>query len=375
MKKQFLAIATIALSFACNDASQERLESLKTDSVSRPVAEPAEKNVFTITNKNNVKAEFTTEGARLMSLWVPDKNGQMTSVVIGFNTPEEFGKSKEQYFGATIGRYGNRINNGRFTLEGKPYQVTINNGKNMLHGGINGFQRKTWKAVQPDDHTIVFTYLSKDGEEGFPGNLDVKVTYSLNDSNDLKMEYNATTDAPTVVNLTNHAFFNLNGEGSGTILNHILQINADRYTPVDTSLIPLGKLAPVSGTPFDFRKPEEIGKRINDKNEQLKAGGGYDHNFVLNGGRGMKKAATLIGDESGIVMDIYTEEPGLQFYSGNFMKSRNRLRKGNDDYRTALALETQHFPDSPNQPSFPSTELKPGEQYHTVSIYKFSVKK
>jgi aldose 1-epimerase len=372
MKNLFnaLVIATLFLS-ACNDGFKPDTTTSSADSTAAPATA---KNILTISNNNNVKAIFTTEGARLMSLFVPDKNGQPTDVVIGFNTPEEYASSTEAYFGATIGRYGNRINDGKFTLEGKPYQITINNGKNMLHGGKKGFQSKLWTATQPDSHSIEFSYLSADGEEGFPGNLEVKVVYTLTDSNELKMEYTASTDKPTVVNLTNHAFFNLNGEGSGTILNHTLQINAEKYTPVDTTLIPTGKLESVKGTPFDFRKPETIGKRIDANNAQLKAGKGYDHNFVLDG-KGMKKAATLTGDKSGIVMDIYTEEPGLQFYSGNFMMGKNKMRKGNDDFRTAVALETQHFPDAPNQPSFLSTELKPGETYHTVSIYKFWAKK
>lgn len=371
MKRQLFAIAIIFALISCNDGSRERAETLKTDSIPKPATV---KSVIEISNKNNVKAVFTTYGARLMQVTVPDKNGKPTNVVAGFGTPEDYAKSTESYFGATIGRYGNRIAKGKFSLDGNAYQITLNNGPNALHGGKMGFQTKTWDATQPDDHTVVFTCVSKDGEEGFPGNLDVKVTYSLTDDNELKMEYSATTDKPTVVNLTNHAFFNLNGEGSGTILNHILQINADHYTPVDTTLIPTGKIESVKGTPFDFTKPHAIGKYINDNNAQLKAGKGYDHNFVLNG-TGMKKAATLTGDKSGIVMDVYTEEPGMQFYSGNFMQGKNKLRAGDDDFRTALALETQHFPDSPNEPSFPSTELKPGEKYHTVSIYKFSVKK
>ncbi|WP_285008493.1 aldose epimerase family protein [Pedobacter faecalis] len=335
-------------------------------------------NLYVLKNKNNMQAYFTNYGGRLVSLLVPDSAGNLVDVVVGFDSVEGFEKSTEPYFGATIGRYGNRIAKGKFSLDGKPYTLFVNNGQNTLHGGKKGFQYVVWDAQQPDSSTLVLTYLSKDMEEGYPGNLNVKVTYSLTDDNELKMDYEATTDKKTLCNLTNHAFFNLNGEGSGTILNHTLQIFADQYTPVDTTLIPLGKHADVKGTPFDFTSPKTIGERIEQDNEQLKAGTGYDHNFVLNGtkGMGMTHAATVKGDKTGIVMDIYTQEPGLQFYSGNFMQSKNVFKGGaKDDFRTALALETQHFPDSPNQPSFPSTVLNPGEQYRTSSVYKFSVAK
>lgn len=334
---------------------------------------PEKKVALVLKNKNNMTAVFIPEGARLVSLTVPDKNGKMTGVVVGFDSAQQYAASAEPYFGATIGRYGNRIKEGKFTLEGKAYQLTINNGPNTLHGGTHGFQSKEWEAIQPDDHTVVFTRVSKDGEEGFPGNLSVKVTYTLTDKNELTMDYEATTDKATVVNLTNHAFFNLNGEGSGSVEQHLMQINADAFTPVDSTLIPTGILAPVKGTPFDFTTPETIGKRINDPDQQLQFGKGYDHNYVLNG-QGMKPAATVWGDRTGILMQIFTEEPGLQFYSGNFMQSKNRLRSGMDDFRTAFCLETQHFPDSPNQPAFPATTLQPGVTYHTKSVYAFSVK-
>ena len=246
-----------------------------------------------------------------------------------------------------------------------------------MHGGKKGFQAIVWNAVQRNDSTLELTYLSKDGEEGFPGNLKVKVTYTLTKKNELEINYEATTDKKTVINLTNHAFYNLNGEGSGTILNHILQIDADNYTPVDSTLIPTGKIETVKGTPFDFTKPIEIGKGINDNNEQLKNGKGYDHNFILNNNSStLHHVATVKGDKSGIVMNVFTQEPGLQFYSGNFMKSQNIFKSGaKDDPRTAFCLETQHFPDSPNQPSFPSTVLNPGQVYNTTSLYKFSVNK
>jgi len=300
-------------------------------------------------------------------------------VVVGFKTVDEFVNSTEPYFGATIGRFGNRIGNGKFTLDGQQYQLSVNNGPNTLHGGKNGFQSVVWDAQQLNDSTLVLTYLSKDGEEGFPGNLNVKVTYGLTSANEVTMDYEATTDKKTVVNLTNHAFFNLNGEGSGTINNHQLQINADSYTPVDATLIPTGKIEPVTGTPFDFTKSTVIGSRIDTtNNEQLKFGKGYDHNFVLREGKttALKSAATAIGDQSGIVLEVLTQEPGLQFYGGNFMQSKNTFKGGSkDDFRTAFCVETQHFPDAPNQPAFPSTVLAPGQTYKTSSVYKFSIRK
>lgn len=333
-------------------------------------------SIYEIKNSKNMLATLTNYGGRIVSLNVPDKSGKMTDVVLGFKSIKDYLNSSEVYFGATIGRYGNRIAKGKFTIDGVEYSSSLNNGKNMLHGGTNGFQNVVWDATQPSANTIVFTYLSKDGEEGFPGNLKAKVTYSLTEDNELKMEYEATTDKKTVVNLTNHAFFNLNGEGSGTILDHSVFINADKYTPVNGGLIPTGELASVKGTPFDFTSATTIGARIDSANQQLKNGKGYDHNFVLNkSGSGMTHAATVIGDKSGIQMDIHTQEPGLQFYSGNFMKGQNTFKSGSkDEFRTAFAMETQHFPDSPNQPSFPSTLLSPGQKYHTISLYKFSTK-
>ncbi|MGN6800283.1 MAG: aldose epimerase family protein [Ginsengibacter sp.] len=335
-------------------------------------------DLYVLKNHNGMEAAFTNYGGRLVSLLVPDRNGKMTNVVVGFNSVEGYEKSTEPYFGATIGRYGNRIAKGQFTLNGKKYQLSVNNGVNTLHGGKKGFQYVVWDADKLNDSTLELSYLSKDMEEGFPGNLKVKVTYSLTAENGLKCQYEATTDKETVVNLTNHAFFNLNGEGSGTILNHKVQIYADKYTPIDSGFIPLGPLAVVKGTPFDFTSPTTIGSRINEQNEQLKNGKGYDHNFVLNGSKvnGLNHAATVTGDKSGIVMNIYTQEPGLQFYSGNFMLSKNTFADGSkDDFRTAFAMETQHFPDSPNESSYPSTVLKPGQVYNTYSLYDFSTVK
>jgi aldose 1-epimerase len=337
-----------------------------------------EAQLYTLTNKNNVKATITNYGGRVVELQVPDKNGKLTDVVVGLKNVGEYETSTDGYYGAIIGRYGNRIGKSTFTLDGQKYSLPANDGANSLHGGKNGFHYAFWEAQQPDAHTVVLTYTSKDMEEGYPGNLKAKVTYTLTDDNELKMDYEATTDKPTVVNLTNHAYFNLNGEGSGDILGHVLQINADKFTPVDATLIPTGKLEPVAGTPFDFTKPTAIGARINAQQDQLLKGKGYDHNYVLNKPEAgaMSKAAEVVGDKSGIVMEVFTQEPGIQFYSGNFMSGKNTFKGGaKDTFRNAFCLETQHFPDSPNQPSFPSTVLKPGETYKTSSVYKFSTQK
>ena len=387
---QIAAVIMLALfQFNCKDAKKENAPSKETaekiaDSAKTvletknfdTIIDGKKVNLFWIENQG-IKAAFTNYGGRLVGLWVADKNGKPTDVVVGMNSAAGFKSATEPYFGATIGRVGNRIGKGKFTLEGKQYRVPLNNGKNALHGGVKGFQDVVWDAVKTNENTLVFSYVSPDGEQGFPGNLKVKVTYTIADDNSVKMEYEATTDKTTVVNLTNHAFFNLNGEGNGTILNHELQIYANEFTPVDEGLIPNGELKAVKNTPFDFTSKHTIGERIETKDEQLKFGKGYDHNYVLNGTKknGLNHAATISGDKSGIVMDIFTQEPGLQFYSGNFMQSKNTFKSGSkDDFRTAFALETQHFPDAPNQPKFAPIVLKPGQKYHTVSYYQFSVK-
>lgn len=389
--KTFLIRAIIIMTSmsACNNSGNNATD-LKIDSLPKSnTMIPDKKNfedtidgkstdLYVLKNHNGMTAAITNYGGRLVSLLVPDKEGKVTDVVVGFNSLGDYVKSSEPYFGATIGRVANRIAKGEFSLDGKKYTLFKNNGPNTLHGGKMGFQAVVWDANQPNDSTLVLTYLSKDMEEGFPGNLNVKVTYSLTGDNGFRCEYEATTDKKTVVNLTNHAFFNLNGEGSGTILNHSVQLFADGYTPIDSTLIPIGKIEPVAGTPFDFTKPETIGARIEQSNQQLEYGKGYDHNFVINktSTTGMNHAAKVIGDKSGIEMDIYTEEPGLQFYSGNFMKGKNTFKDGSkDDHRTAFAMETQHFPDAPNQPSFPSIVLNPGDTYHTISVFQFSVAK
>ena len=371
--------------FACNNKSSSPSSQTEDTSSRTAIADLSagfdttingnEVRLFILKNKKNMEASLTNYGGRIVSLLVPESSGKLVDVVVGFDRVSDYVTSTEPYFGATIGRYGNRIAKGSFVIDGKTYQSSINNAPNMLHGGKMGFQNVVWDAEQTNDQTLVLTYLSKDMEEGFPGNLKVRVTYTLTDDNELKIDYEATTDKITVVNLTNHAFFNLNGEGSGNILDHTLGVNADKYIPVDTTLIPTGKILPVDGTPFDFRKMVAIGKRISEENEQLKNGLGYDHNFVLNrtNTNGLQAAATVTGDKSGITMQVFTTEPGLQFYSGNFMQSKNTFKSGvKDDFRTAFCLETQHFPDSPNQPSFPSTLLKPGETYRSTSVYKFS---
>ena len=306
---------------------------------------------------------------------MPDKNGRLKDVVIGFDDIESYKKALSAYYGATIGRYGNRIAKGHFVIDGRRIDLFINNKPNTLHGGRKGFNDVVWDTKNVTDSSITFAYLSKDGDEGYPGNLQCKVTYELTSDNAIKISYEATTDKNTVVNMTNHSYFNLNGIGSGTILDHLVQLDASNYTPVDSTLIPTGKIEPVAGTPFDFTKPAAIGSRINDKNDQLKNGKGYDHNLVLDKHDLTTPVATVTGDQSGIEMQIFTTEPGLQFYSGNFMTGANTMHGGaKDEYRTGFAMETQHFPDSPNKPAFPSTELKPGEVYKTVTIYKFSVK-
>jgi aldose 1-epimerase len=335
-------------------------------------------DLYVLKNTNNMQVAITNYGGRLVSLLVPGSDNKLVDMVVGFDSVQQYQTSTEPYFGATIGRYGNRIAKGKFSLDGKKYSLFTNNGPNTLHGGKKGFQYVVWDAKQIVDSILQLTYLSKDMEEGYPGNLQVKVVYQLTDNNELKITYEATTDKKTIINLTNHAFFNLNGQGSGTINNHLLFINADNYTPVDSTLIPTGKIVPVANTPFDFRKPVAIGKNLDANDEQLKNGKGYDHNFVLkkNTSAGLNHAATVTADKTNIVMDVFTQEPGLQFYGGNFMQSRNTMKGGNkDDFRTAFCLETQHFPDSPNQPAFPSTVLEPGKIYSSSSVYKFSIKK
>lgn len=332
--------------------------------------------LFILKNNNGMEASITNYGARVVSLIVPGKNRNRADVVAGFPGIDGYLKAKEIYFGATIGRYGNRIANGKFSIDDKAFQLATNNGRNHLHGGVKGFNAVVWDARQTDGQTLELSYLSKDGEEGYPGNLNVKVIYSLTDDNGLKVQYEATTGKPTVVNLTHHSFFNLKGEGNGTINEHLLMIKADHYTPVDKELIPTGEIAPVEGTPFDFRKAKPIEQDINKPDKQLKYGHGYDHNFVLNktAQGGLSLVAVVIEPASGRAMEVWTAEPGLQFYGGNFLKGFDTGKTGKPyNYRSAFCLEAQHFPDSPHKPHFPSTLLRPGETYRSVCIYKFSL--
>jgi aldose 1-epimerase len=326
-------------------------------------------------HNGNLTAAITNYGARVVSLIVPDKNGVPTDVVLGYDSIGKYLHQPDTYFGAIVGRYGNRIGHAKFKLNGKEYTLYKNNGPNTLHGGLKGFDAVVWNARKPDTSTLRLTYLSKDGEEGYPGNLKVTVTYTL-DSNGLRIDYEATTDKATVLNLTNHSYFNLNGQGSGTINNHLLQLNAGFYTPVDSFLIPTGKIESVTGTPFDFTKPTAIGARVNDSaNRQITFGHGYDHNFVLDHPSISSPAAIATGDLSGIVMTVFTDQPGIQFYGGNFLTGTNPLKAGKTDgYRTAFCLETQHYPNSPNELSFPTTVLKPGEKYHSWTLLRFSTK-
>ncbi len=331
--------------------------------------------LFTIENSNGIKAVLTNYGGRIVCLHVPDTNGRFEDIVLGYEKPSDYLESNEKYYGATIGRYGNRIGKGQFSIGDKTYNLEKNNGDNSLHGGSGGFHNVIWDAYQPNGQTLELKYVSRDMEEGFPGYLQVKVIYTLTDENELKIEYFAETDQPTVVNLTHHSFFNLTGNPEKSINNHILQINAETYTPVDDGLIPTGEIASVEGTPFDFREPVAIGKRVDENNEQLILGRGYDHNWVLDAtglNKEIRLAARVTEPESGRVMEVFTNEPGIQFYGGNFLNGSD-IGKNNIAYqhRTAFCLETQHFPDSPNKENFPSTLLKPGDEYYSVCIYRF----
>jgi aldose 1-epimerase len=338
-------------------------------------------DLYSLSNKKGMEVSISNFGATVVTLRVPDRDGKQADVVLGFDTLEGYENGKS-YFGATVGRYANRIGGGTFSIDGKTYTLPKNNGNNTLHGGIVGFNKKVWKAREiaaKDGAALEFSYLSADGEEGFPGNLSVKVVFTVPaDRNELKIDYAATTDKDTVLNLSNHSYFNLAGEGSGDILDHVITLHAKKFTPVDKTLIPTGELRDVAGTPLDFTAATPIGKRINDSYEQLVFGKGYDHNWVLaraGSGNGLTIAADAYDPKSGRRLEVLTSEPGVQFYSGNFLDGSAK-GKGGKAYgqRAAFCLETQHFPDSPNHPNFPSTLLKPGAAFHSETVFRFSAK-
>ena len=368
----YLPILAGILTFTMNASSQPRIT--KTDFGKTKDGKIVD--IYTLKNSRGSEAAIITYGGAVVSLKVPDKQGKLGDVVLGFDSIADYEKHTA-FFGALIGRYGNRIAKGKFTLDKHEYSLAINNGENHLHGGLKGFDKVVWTAKPSTDKkgaNLELTYLSVDGEEGYPGNLNVKVVYTLTEDNQLKIVYSATTDKATVLNLTHHSYFNL--AGAGDILDHRLMLNADRFTPTDSGSIPTGALAEVAGTPFDFRKETAIGSRMGQENEQLKFGRGYDHNWVLSRkGNGIELAARVFEPTSGRVMEVLTTEPGVQFYSGNFLDG-SVPGKGGKSYplRSGFCLETQHFPDSPNHPRFPSTVLRPRQKYSQTTIYAFSVR-
>jgi aldose 1-epimerase len=361
-----IALALALMTFAVNAQTQVSKQPFGKTADGTPI------DIYTLKSES-LEARITNFGGIVVSLKVPDRKGQSADVVLGYDSLDGY-LTNPAYLGAIIGRYGNRIAGGKFTLDGKTYTIPQNNGTNALHGGTKGFNKAVWSAKEIPNG-VELSYTSPDGDQGFPGNLTTTVRYTLHDK-DLKIEYSATTDKDTVLNLTNHSYFNLAGQGNGDILKDQLKINASRYTPVDANLIPTGELAPVEGTPFDFRKLTTVGDRINDNNEQLKLGKGYDHNFVLDSGGGkLAEAAEVYEPSTGRVLQVWTDQPGVQFYTGNFLDGTITGKEGKVyQQRFALCLETQHFPDSPNHPKFPSTELKPGQKYHSVTIYRFSAR-
>lgn len=376
--KRFLTHGAVALTLLISSAAVFRAEPPR-QLEKKPWGTFDGKQVFlyTLRNPAGMEVTITNYGGTITTIKAPDRNKKFEDVVLGFDSLDGYtSKDNTGYFGALIGRYANRIAHGTFTLDGKPYHIPTNEGINMLHGGNRGFDKRVWDAREVSSSqsaVLELHYLSPDGEEGFPGNLNVTVRYCLGNQNDLRIDYRATTDKDTVLNLTNHSYFNLAGAGSGTILNHKLTLAADRFTPVDRTLIPTGAIESVAGTPLDFRQATTIGARINDDYEQLKLGKGYDHNFVLNSGSPSPALAAKVEEpNSGRVLEVLTTQPGVQFYSGNFLNGKVQGIGGAFNYRSALALETQHFPDSPNHSNFPTAVLHPGEQFRSTTVYRFS---
>ncbi len=377
---QLMKLVTIFAFFlvvsSCNQNGDSKMK-IKKEGFGK-LSDGREVDILTLIHPDGSTVEITNYGAAVVSVNVPDKNGSIENVVLGFDKIENY-ENIRVYYGAIVGRYGNRIAKGRFTLNGVEYELPVNDGENSLHGGFNGFDRMLWSIEDFDVNTdayVKMSYLSEDGEEGYPGNMKVTVIYSYSLEHELKIDYEISTDKPTVKNVTNHAYFNLSGNVKDDILDHELMLNADKYTPVIAGLIPTGEVASVEGIPLDFRVPEKIGLRINEDNEQLKLGLGYDHNWIINDADGtLKLAGTVYEPVSGRVMEIYTTEPAIQFYSGNFMDGSHAGHDGKVyKYREAMCLETQHYPDSPNHDNFPSTVLNPGEVYKSKTVYKFGIK-
>ncbi len=374
-KNKLLALAPVLLCVACGPNSSDKPA---IPSANLGNANGQAVHMYTLTNKNGFEARIMDYGATLVSLKVPDKNGALEDIVQGFDSLDGYTQTPPPpYFGATIGRYANRIAGAKFTLEGKMYTLDKNDGMNSLHGGNHGFDKVTWTSkamTTPDGPAVQLSYISPNGEGGYPGNMTVNVQYTLTANNELRIHYSAAADLNTVVNLTNHSYFNLSGAGSGEILDHVLTLNADRFTPVDAGLIPTGELRKVDGTPFDFRQPHPIGERIEADDEQLKLGKGYDHNWILNrSGSGLELAAHVLDPKSGRVLEVLTTQPAIQFYTGNFLDGTYKGKGGKAyQHRGALCLETQHYPDSPNHPDFPSTVLKSGQTFDSTTVYRFS---
>lgn len=373
---KFLSIIALAAFCSCDSGEVKLLSAEKF----QKEIDGKKTDLYTLKNDSGMVVQLTNYGARVVSLWAPDRDGNFRDVVVGMGSIDGYLKANDQFYGATVGRYGNRIANGRFTIDGKEYQLDLNDGKNHLHGGSKGLYSVIWdgspyKTMKGED-AVVFQYKSPDGEMGYPGNLDLTVRYILGEDNSLRIYYQTTTDSTTILNLTHHSYFNLNGVDSETTINdHQLKINGSRFTPTDSTLIPTGELAPVAGTPFDFTSYHAIGERVDADNIDLKIAGGYDHNWVLDYNTGVMTAAEVYSPESGIMMTVLTDEPGMQFYGGNFMKGVDNGKFGKmHKYREAFCLETQRFPDSPNHPEFPTTELKAGDTRTSVCYYYFTVK-
>lgn len=340
------------------------------------IVDGKETDLYFLKNKNGMEVAITNYGGRIVGIYAPDRHGKFADVALGFDSIDGYLDNNEYYFGAIIGRYANRIAKGKFTLDGGQYKLPINDGVNSLHGGFKGFFRQVWNAKQLDGRNLLLTYDSPNMQEGYPGNLKVQVLYTLTENNSIRIEYTAITDRPTVINLTNHTYFNLNGAGNGNIYDNDMYINADSFTPIDSTMIPTGKIEPVKGTPFDFTTPTPIGKRINEHTRQLKYSKGYDDNWVLNKKQpyALSLAARVYDPKNGRVLEVYTTEPGIQFYSGNFLDGVVGKYGKKYDYRTAFTLETQHYPDSPNHPNFPSTVLNPHHIFHSITIFHFTTK-